>query len=95
MDSNTTIMNQEFVKLDRFNGTNFVHWKTKTLFLLTALKISYIMDYDLTPLLAPTPEDNDQVKEEKRNGKSFKEIYKSLEFMYNSEKKVWINMRYF
>ena len=28
------IMNQELVKLDRFDGTNFTRWKDKMMFLL-------------------------------------------------------------
>uniref|UniRef100_A0A2C9U4W9 Uncharacterized protein n=1 Tax=Manihot esculenta TaxID=3983 RepID=A0A2C9U4W9_MANES len=49
----------EFVKYDRFDGTNFVHWKDKMLFLLTNMKISYLLDPDLP---APTSQDIDQVK---------------------------------
>uniref|UniRef100_A0A2C9W0R0 Uncharacterized protein n=1 Tax=Manihot esculenta TaxID=3983 RepID=A0A2C9W0R0_MANES len=56
-----SVMNQEFVKLDRFNETNFVRRKDKMLFLLTALKISYVLDPNLPAL---TPQDTDQVKAE-------------------------------
>ncbi|GAV78167.1 UBN2_2 domain-containing protein [Cephalotus follicularis] len=38
------------VKLDRFDGNNYTHWKDKILFLLTALKISYILDLNLEPI---------------------------------------------
>ncbi|GAV81422.1 hypothetical protein CFOL_v3_24877, partial [Cephalotus follicularis] len=38
------------VKLDRFNGNNYTCWKDKMLFLLTALKISYILDSSLEPI---------------------------------------------
>ncbi|KAK3037986.1 hypothetical protein RJ639_031573 [Escallonia herrerae] len=46
-------MNQDFVKLDRFDGNNYARWKDKMMFLLTALRISYILD----PELSPPPEE--------------------------------------
>ncbi|KAL6350820.1 hypothetical protein AAG906_031406 [Vitis piasezkii] len=45
------IMNQDLVRLDRFDGSNFTRWQDKVRFLLTALKIFYILD----PTLAPLP----------------------------------------
>ncbi|XP_057994935.1 uncharacterized protein LOC110659461 [Hevea brasiliensis] len=57
-----SVMNQEFVKLDRFNRTNYVRWKDKMLFLLTTLKISYILHPSLLAISPPTPEDSEQVK---------------------------------
>jgi hypothetical protein len=33
------VMNQEFMKLDMFDGTNFTSWQDKMKFLLTTLKI--------------------------------------------------------
>ena len=56
------MMNQDFVKLDRFDGTNFTHWKDKLMFLLTALKIAYVLDPNLLKLLDLT--DSDQLKVE-------------------------------
>ncbi|GAV81532.1 hypothetical protein CFOL_v3_24987 [Cephalotus follicularis] len=44
------VMNQDMVKLDRFDGNNYTHWKDKMLFLLIALKISYILDQSLEPI---------------------------------------------
>ena len=46
-------MNQEFAKLDRFDGNNFSRWQDKVNFLLLVLKITYVLD----PNLAPIPED--------------------------------------
>ncbi|RVW67819.1 hypothetical protein CK203_060977 [Vitis vinifera] len=46
------IMNQDLVRLNRFDGSNFTRWQDKVRFLLTALKIFYILD----PTLAPLPE---------------------------------------
>ena len=44
------LMNQDMVKLDRFDGNNFSRWQDKMKFLLTALKIFYILDPDLPPV---------------------------------------------
>ncbi|KAL6332755.1 hypothetical protein AAG906_015017 [Vitis piasezkii] len=44
-------MNQDLVRLDRFDGSNFTRWQDKVRFLLTRLKIFYILD----PTLAPLP----------------------------------------
>ncbi|KAL6351005.1 hypothetical protein AAG906_031591 [Vitis piasezkii] len=51
------IMNQDLVRLDRFDGSNFTRWQDKVRFLLTALKIFYILDLTLAPL--PEPKEND------------------------------------
>ena len=58
------MINQDFVKLDKFDGTNFTRWKDKLKFLLTALKIAYILDPNLSKLPTPTDEDTEQVKVE-------------------------------
>ncbi|RVW45262.1 hypothetical protein CK203_110169 [Vitis vinifera] len=39
------IMNQDLVRLDRFDGSNFTRWQDKVRFLLTALKISTSLIY--------------------------------------------------
>ncbi|KAL5575402.1 hypothetical protein UlMin_017101 [Ulmus minor] len=67
METETTVstiklMNQDLVWLDRFDGSNFTRWQDKLHFLLTALKIIYILDPYLSQLLEPTDEDNDEVK---------------------------------
>ncbi|XP_057993054.1 uncharacterized protein LOC131174037 [Hevea brasiliensis] len=102
-----SVMNQEFVKLDRFDGTNYVRWKDKMLFLLTTLKISYILDPSLPAISPPTPEDSEQVKADRdkhrlydlfTSVKSPMEIWKSLEFKYNSKKQgvdKFLIMKYF
>jgi hypothetical protein len=60
------MMNQDFVKLDRFDGTNFTRWKDKLMFLLTALKIAYVLDPNLSKLPEPTDNDSDQLKAERK-----------------------------
>ncbi|XP_020247984.1 uncharacterized protein LOC109825547 [Asparagus officinalis] len=49
------VMNQDMVKLDRFDGNNFSLWQDKMMFLLTALKISYILNPNLQPIEDPKP----------------------------------------
>uniref|UniRef100_A0A2N9J700 Zinc finger, CCHC-type n=1 Tax=Fagus sylvatica TaxID=28930 RepID=A0A2N9J700_FAGSY len=60
------MMNQDFVKLDKFNGTNFTRWKDKLMFLLTALKIAYVLDLNLSKLPEPTDNDSDQLKAKRK-----------------------------
>ncbi|PON59327.1 hypothetical protein PanWU01x14_160760 [Parasponia andersonii] len=50
-------MNQDFVWLDRFDGTNFTQWQGKVKFLLTTLKIFYVLDPNLAPILPPSDKD--------------------------------------
>ncbi|KAK1395216.1 hypothetical protein POM88_014272 [Heracleum sosnowskyi] len=47
------LMNQDMVKLDRFDESNFSRWQDKMKFLLTTLEIFYI----LAPNLPHIPED--------------------------------------
>ena len=42
------------VHLDRFDGTNFTRWKGLLFFLLTVLKIVYVLDPNLEPIPEPT-----------------------------------------
>ena len=58
-------MNQDFVKLDKFDGSNFIRWQDKMKFLLTVLKIFYVLDPNLQPIQSPTPEDTKQLKEQR------------------------------
>ncbi|XP_075077346.1 uncharacterized protein LOC142164072 [Nicotiana tabacum] len=57
---------KEFIKLDRFDGTNFTRWRDKMIFLLSALNIYYVLDYALPPMPEPTTKDSDVVKEERK-----------------------------
>ncbi|KAG6472185.1 hypothetical protein ZIOFF_069642 [Zingiber officinale] len=49
-------------KLDRFDGTNFTHWKDKLFFLLTELGVAYLLLHDLPPIPAPTDKDTDEIR---------------------------------
>ncbi|XP_022040365.1 uncharacterized protein LOC110942910 [Helianthus annuus] len=51
--ANLRFMNQEFVKLDRFDGQNYTRWADKVKFMLVVLKLYYILD----PNLPEIPED--------------------------------------
>lgn len=48
---------------------NFALLRVKVMFLLTAVKILYILDSLLSPLSTPTLENNDQGKEERKKRK--------------------------
>ena len=57
------------VQLDRFDGTNFTRWKKKLFFLLTVLKIAYVLDPNLEPFQEPKEDDYDKVKAERKKRK--------------------------
>ena len=59
------MMNQDFVKLNKFDELNFICWQDKMKFLLTTLKIFYVLDPNLQPIPNPTPEDTEQLKQQR------------------------------
>ena len=65
LDSAFKIMNQDFVRLDRLDGTNFTRWQDKMKFLLTTLKVSYVLDENLPPLPPPTDKDTEDLKKKR------------------------------
>ncbi|KAK4441646.1 hypothetical protein Salat_0499500 [Sesamum alatum] len=100
--SGIKMMNQEYVKLNCFDGTNYPWWKDKMMFLLTFLKIAYVLDIN-QPAAEPRKGDFDQVRAThvKREEdellcrglfdlylsiKSPLEIWNVLEQKYNNEK---------
>ena len=60
------VISQDFVKLDRFDGTNFTRWQDKIRFFLTAMKIFYVLDPTLVPIPEPTDEDDDELKADRK-----------------------------
>ncbi|KAH9768293.1 Integrase catalytic domain-containing protein [Citrus sinensis] len=50
------------VYLDRFDGTNFTRWKGKLFFLLTVLKVAYVLDPKLEPFPEPREDNTEVVK---------------------------------
>ena len=60
------MLNHELMKLDRFDGTNFSRWKDKMKFLLTALKLFYVLDPNLMPFPLASDEDTDEIKAQRK-----------------------------
>ena len=50
------------VHLDRFAGTNFTRCKGKLFFLLTILKVAYVLDSKLEPFPEPKEDDSEVLK---------------------------------
>ena len=60
------MLNHELVKLDHFDETNFSRWKDKMKFLLTALKLFYVMDPNLMPFPTASDEDIVEIKAQRK-----------------------------
>ena len=59
------------VQLDRYDGTNYTHWKGKLFFLLTVPKIAYVLDPNSKTLSEPKEDNSDQVKTKKEESMIF------------------------
>ncbi|KAJ4979583.1 hypothetical protein NE237_010363 [Protea cynaroides] len=59
-------MDQNVVKLDHFDGINFSRWMDKLMFMLTALKIAYVLDPILKDLPESKDDDSNQLKAEQK-----------------------------
>ena len=57
------VMNQDFVKLDEFDETNFICWQDKMKFLLNVMKIFFVLDPNLQPICESSLNDIDALKE--------------------------------
>ncbi|GKV11411.1 hypothetical protein SLEP1_g22672 [Rubroshorea leprosula] len=62
INSNIKLLYLDAIRLDRFDGTNYMRWKDKMTFLLTTLKVSYVLDPKLQPIQAPKENDSKGVK---------------------------------
>ncbi|KAK0583791.1 hypothetical protein LWI29_003107 [Acer saccharum] len=95
------------VQLDRFDGTNFTRWKGKLFFLLTVLKIAYVLDPNLQPLPEPNKDkDTDTLQAERKKrsedevmcrGHILNTLSDSLYDLYNtmkSPKEIWNALEY-
>ena len=60
------MLNHELVKLDRFDRTNFSWWKDNMKFLLTALKLFYVLDSNLMSFSTVSDEDTDEIKAQRK-----------------------------
>ncbi|KAH9765249.1 hypothetical protein KPL70_001801 [Citrus sinensis] len=81
------------VHLDRFDGTNFTRWKEKLFFLLTVLKVAYVLDPKLEPFPEPREDDTEVVKAARKHreddelmcrGHIFNTLSDRLYDLYNS-----------
>ncbi|GKB49226.1 hypothetical protein Tco_0899979 [Tanacetum coccineum] len=76
---NFRMMNQECVKLDKFDGCTYTRWAEKIKFLLIVLKIYYVLDPELPPIPANSvpkpgkPMDEKKVSELKKQRMIHKE----------------------
>ena len=64
--STLKMLNHELVKLDCFDGTNFSRWKDKMKFLLTALKLFYVLDPNLMLFPPARDEDTNEIKAQRK-----------------------------
>ena len=64
--STLKMLNHELVKLDRFDETNFSWWKDKMKFLLTTLKLFYVLDSNLMHFPTASDEDTDEIKAQRK-----------------------------
>ncbi|GKV11704.1 hypothetical protein SLEP1_g22932 [Rubroshorea leprosula] len=62
INANIKLLNPNAIRLDRFDGTNYMRWKDKMTFLLTTLKVSYVLDPKLQLVQAPKENDSEAVK---------------------------------
>ena len=95
------MLNHELVKLNHFDGTNFSRWKDKMKFLLTALKLFYVMDPNLMPFPTASDEATDEIKAQRKRheedelicrGHILNTLSDRLYDLYtsmNSPKKIW------
>ena len=95
------MLNHELVKLNHFDGTNFSRWKDKMKFLLTALKLFYVMDPNLMSFPTASDEDIDEIKAQRKRheedelicrGHILNTLSDRLYDLYtsmNSPKKIW------
>ena len=53
-------------RLNCFDGSNFTRWKDKMTFLLTTLKVFYVLNEDLAVIPGPTPDESEDIKKERK-----------------------------
>ena len=53
-------------RLNCFDGSNFTRWKDKMTFLLTTLKVFYVLSEDLAVIPGPTPDESEDIKKERK-----------------------------
>ena len=73
-------MNQDLVKLDHFDGSNFTCWKDKMKFLRITLKIFYVLDLNSQLIVEPNFQLNSVMgrkvgENERYRGESFVSLF--------------------
>ncbi|KAJ4980167.1 hypothetical protein NE237_010947 [Protea cynaroides] len=76
-ESSFQVMDQNVVKLDHFDRTNFSQWKDKLMFMFIAHKITYVLD----PNLKDLPESKDDSNQLKDRGGYSKFTEKNIEII--------------
>jgi hypothetical protein len=62
MNSSVKVAKDVKIQLDQFDGMNYTGWMDKMIFLLTSLKIYYILDPNLSALLEPQEDESATIK---------------------------------
>ena len=77
------------VRLDHFDGSNFTRWQDKVL--LTTLKIFYILDPTLAPLLEPQEDYTTEVVKARKKREEDELIFRAyiLSTLSDSIRKIW------
>ena len=60
------MLNHELVKVDHYDGINFSRWTDKMKFLLTALKLFYVLDPNLMAFPIASDEDTNEIKVQRK-----------------------------
>lgn len=63
------VMNQDLVRLDRFNDQFFQQWQQKVLFFLTTLKLAYIIQNDFPTIPEDTADESTTLKDQRTKRK--------------------------
>ena len=99
--STLKMLNHELMKLDCFDGTTFSRWKDKMKFLLTALKLFYVLGLNLMHFPPASDEDTDEIKTQRKKWEEDELICRGhilntlLDHLYNlytsmkSPKEIW------
>ena len=62
MNSSVKVAKDVKIQLEQFDGTNYTRWMDKMIFMLTSLKIYYILDPNLSALLEPQEDESATIK---------------------------------
>ncbi|KAM7502162.1 hypothetical protein LguiB_001066 [Lonicera macranthoides] len=63
------VMNQDFIRLDHFDGENFTRWQEKMKFFLTTFHIAYLLEDDLEVIPEEKADDFEALKEKRKKRK--------------------------